>query len=76
MIKIEDLYLEKITVLKKYKNPRGEKKLRIFFDVVGRCIEICGMDQYLSLFHPSKKYEEMFDRIKCLISQKINISSV
>ena len=50
--------------------------MHISFDVVDGCIEKHDRDQYLSLFHPSKKYERMLDRISYLMSQKSNISDV
>ena len=50
----------------------GSKPLCIRFDEMDGFIRVCDGIRYLILFGP-EKYDGIYDRIRCLISQKSNI---
>ena len=52
-----------------YKTLIDPKRLRIRFDKIDGFIRICDGTRYLTLFH-SEKYDNIYDRIRYLISLK------
>ena len=59
-----------------YKTPYGAKPLHSIFDKVDGYIRKNDATNYLALFHSDEKYERIYDRIRCLIMLKTNISDV
>ena len=84
IVKIEDFNFDNYLIDKKsnknilvydisYKTLFSSKPLRIRFDEVDGIIRVYARIRYLVLFVP-EKYHAIYNRIRCLISQKSNIT--
>ena len=60
---------EDILIYISYKTLIDPKRLRIRFDKIDEFIRTCDGTRYLTLFH-SEKYDNIYDRIRYLISLK------
>ena len=59
-----------------YKTPYIAKPLRIIFDKLDGYIRKYDRTKYVSLFHPYKEYQRIFDKVRFPIMLKSNISVI